>query len=124
MTEDRDREDAELLAEMAADGIDLSRPLAIEFMVAAPDDPAATAIARAIRRAGHVADIVHDAGEPDAGGDVALDDPEYGPSWTVYVSVTMVPTPAALAAMQRELDDIARPLGGYSDGWGTLAGDP
>jgi hypothetical protein len=36
----------------------------------------------------------------------------------------MVPEYNALLTVQRELDDIAQPFGGWSDGWGTFGNAP
>jgi hypothetical protein len=64
------------------------------------------------------ADVDH----KDDAGDGAPGAEEYEPSWTVYAKVTMVPEYAEIIRTQEELDRIAAPHGGVSDGWGTLTG--
>ena len=82
MTTYPDDEDGAVLADLAARGVDMSRPLAIEFPVAVPDEAAAKQTADAMAKAGYEPSIEFDEGEPDF--DPATDDPEeFGPVWTV-----------------------------------------
>ena len=48
------------------------------------------------------------------------DDEEFGPSWIVYANVQMIPEYGEIVRIQTELDQLARPLGGHSDGWGVM----
>jgi hypothetical protein len=48
---------------------------------------------------------------------------EFGPCWTVYVTIDMVPEYDAVVRVQTELDAKARELGGQIDGWGVMLGD-
>ena len=120
MTSYPDDADGAVLAELAAQGIDMSQPLQIEFAVAAPDDASADTIDDALAEAGYDSQIEYDEGEPDEEDEIDPDDEAFGPSWTVYVSVRMVPEYAEIVRIQAELDRLARPLGGMSDGWGVL----
>lgn len=69
--------------------------------------------------------------EADAEGDDDAEDEEYdeesgdgfGPSWTVYVTIDMVPEYSAVVRVQEELDAKTRELGGQVDGWGVMLGD-
>ena len=131
MTTFPDDEDGAVLASLAEAGVDLSKPLEIEFAVAAEDDASAQKIAVAIRAAGYAAEVDHDPGDPEDGeaeaGDAAFadldedeDEAAFGPSWTICVPVELVPEHARIVALQAELDAIASPLGGAADGWGVL----
>jgi hypothetical protein len=112
--------DAAAIAELARAGVDLSRPVLIEFAVDAPNDAVAQAVARALTEGGYAARVEYDEGEPDDDGEIDPDDEEFGPAWTVYTDRQMVPTLAELARVQGEIERIAAPLGGRTDGWGVL----
>ena len=112
--------DGDALRELAAEGIDMSKPLLIEFAVAAPDGDAAEKIAAALAQNGYQGNIDHDEGESDEDGEIDPDDEEFGPSWTVYVGIPMVPAYDEIMRIQADLDRIADPHGGRSDGWGAM----
>lgn len=115
-------DDGAALALLAAEGVDLSVPRLIEFTIDAPDADVGERIGAALRDAGHEATLEFDEGEPGEGGD--HDQEEFGPSWTVYVAVEMVPEYSALVDLQAELGRIAGPLGGDCDGWVTAVDGP
>jgi hypothetical protein len=85
----------------------MSRSIAIDFFVAVPNRAAGGAIAKAAALHGYHTKVVHD---------------EEVDEWTCYCIKTMLPVYDEIVSSQRELDELTRPLGGYSDGWGT-AGD-
>lgn len=118
-----DDADGEVLAQLAEHGIDMTQPLQLEFMIAADGDESAEAIRQALKKKGYDATIEYDEGEPDEEGNVDADDEEFGPSWTVYVHRRMVPDYDAIIKIQQDLDAVAEPLGGYSDGWGAMLGE-
>jgi hypothetical protein len=119
MTRYPDDADGAVLADLAARGVDMSESLLIEFVVAAPDDNSARNISNAMLQAGYDAHVEYDEGEPDY--DLGFDDPnEFGPSWIVYADIRMIPAYTEIIRIQYNLDLIARPFGGKSDGWGVL----
>lgn len=120
MTSFPDDEDGAVLAELAAQGVDLSQPLQFEFAVAAPDEDAADKIRQAMTQAGYDTQVEYDEGEPNDEGEIDPDDEEFGPSWTVYALVSMVPTHAEIVRIQADLDRMARPHDGFCDGWGVM----
>jgi hypothetical protein len=122
MTTYPDDEDGAVLAELAAQGVDMSRPLLVEFIVAVPDEAAAENCLQAMTKAGYDARIEFDEGEPDYDPEID-DEDEFGPSWTVYASVPMIPEYQEIVRIQAELDQLARPFGGMSDGWGVMLDD-
>ena len=113
--------DGEALARVASLGFDMTKPLKIEFAMSAPGEEAADAIRDCLVRRGFDAWSEFDEGEPhdETNPDEVR---EFGPSWTVYVGVVMVPDYDDVVRIQSELDQISKPRGGYSDGWGVYSG--
>ncbi len=128
MTTYPDDADGAALANLAEQGVDMSQPLDFDFPVAAPDEAAAIAIQQALAAAGYASEVEYDEGDaddedefgPDDEDEMDADDEEVGPSWAVYVNLQMVPEYDEVMRIQAELDRLAQPLGGYSDGWGVL----
>lgn len=119
MTTYPDDADGAVLADLAAQGVDMTQRLTIEFPVAVPNEASANSTANAMTKAGYESQIEYDEGEPDF--DPETDDAEeFGPSWTVYANVQMIPEYNEIMRIQADLDQIARPLGGKSDGWGVM----
>jgi hypothetical protein len=100
----------------------MSQPLLIEFQVAVADEASANKTLKAMTKAGYDSHIEYDEGEPDDDGEIDPDDEEFGPSWTVFAHVRMVPEYNEIMRIQAELDRLARPFGGNSDGWGVMLG--
>jgi regulator of RNase E activity RraB len=92
----------------------MSKPMSIDFAIAAPSEDSGERIAAEARRLGFSVKVVPDAcdEEPDAS------------SWSCYCTKTMIPAYDALLDVQRQLNDIATPWGGWSDGWGTFGNGP
>ena len=107
-----DDEDGAVLASLARAGVDLSQPVEVEFVIDAPDEGAAAAVAEAVRRAGHACAVEYDEGEDG--------DEDLGPSWVVYVTLELVAEHARIVALQRTFTQLAEPHGGACDGWGAL----
>jgi hypothetical protein len=121
MTTFPDDADNAVLANLARHGIDLTQPLSIEFPIAVPNETSANNAAAAMTKAGYEAQIEYDGGEPDF--DPNTDDAnEFGPSWTVYANVQLIPEYNEIIRIQTELDQIVQPWGGKSDGWGVMLG--
>ena len=95
--------DGEALRRVAQDGSDMSKPMDIDFAVAARDEGSARAIARAAADRGYRTSV-----EQDGAG-----------AWSCYCTRTMVATYEAVVEGQTELDGLGRLLGGHADGWGT-----
>lgn len=107
--------DAEVLEMIAADGHDMSAPMEVEFHVAAPTEEVAQQIAAAAQKKGFETEINFDDGSDDPDLDEEITEP-----WTCTCLTTMVLDYEAVVGAQKAFDEIARPLGGYSDGWGTF----
>ena len=119
MTTYPDDDDGAVLAQLAAQGVDMTKPLLIEFPVAVPDEASAEGCLKAMTNARYASHIEYDEGEPDYDPDND-DEEEFGPSWTVYANVKMVPEYKEIVRIQSELNKIARQFGGSSDGWGVM----
>ena len=116
-----DDADGAVLADLAAEGVDMTKALTIEFFVAVPNEASAEKAAATMGDAGYESQIVYDEGEPDFDPETD-DNNEFGPSWTVYTNVHMIPEYNEVMRIQCELDQITRPFGGKSDGWGVMFG--
>jgi hypothetical protein len=97
--------DGDALRNLVSHGSDLAKPMLIDFAVAVPTVESGKAIAALVSALGFQPDVYHD---------------EETNSWSVYCSKTVVPTYEEVVAIQRQLDDLSRPFGGKSDGWGTF----
>ena len=115
-----DDADGQVLAGIAARGTDLTKPHDIDFPIDVPDEQSARAIDSLLARHGFNTEVWYDEGEPDENGEVDVNDEEFGPSWTVYVKMNMVPTYDEIVRIQSNLDELVRGLGGKSDGWGMF----
>jgi hypothetical protein len=115
-----DDEDGAVLADLEARGIDMSRPLTIEFAIAAPSEASAIQCLEAVTQGGYDSYIEFDEGEPDDDGLIEPDDEEFGPSWTIFVNIRMVPDYDDIVRVQADLDRLAAAFGGRSDGWGVM----
>ena len=122
MTSYPDDADGAVLADLAAQGVDMSQPLLIEFPVAVPHEESANKTLQAMTKAGYDSHIEYDEGEPDDDRETDPNDEEFGPSWTVFANVRMIPEYNEIMRIQAELDRLARPFGGKSDGWGVMLG--
>ncbi len=125
MTDYPNDDDGNVLADLAAQGVDMTQPLDIEFPVSAPDEASANSIEKALIDAGYECIVEYDDGELDEDDETAEDDEEFGPMWTVYVSVEMIPDYDEIIRIQADLDRLSGPSGGICDGWGVmLEGEP
>ena len=107
--------DGDVLRMIAEDGNDMSQPMDVEFHVAAATEDIAEKIAKAAEKLGYEAFVDFDDGEDDEDLEDEITEP-----WTCTCRKTMLLQYEAVMAAQEELDRIARPMGGYADGWGTF----
>lgn len=107
--------DGEVLKMIAEDGNDMTKPMEVDFHVAAATEETAEQIADAAEKLGYETYVDFDDGSDDEDVDEEVTEP-----WTATCRKTMLLQYDAIMAAQAELDEIARPLGGYADGWGTF----
>lgn len=100
-----DDADGDAIRRIIADGSDVSRPMLVDFQIACPDQAGAKAIASKIPSSEFSIRIYSDAD---------------GNNITCECSKEMLLDHSDLLRIQKQLNDIAAPLGGWSDGWGTF----
>ena len=108
MTDDDLDDDAEALRQVEELGVDMSRPMEIDFFVAVPNREAGEDLAEAAALAGFQVEVLFDEDED---------------AWDCLCSKAMLPTTEEIAQARRTLDDLSRGFGGYCDGWATT-GEP
>ena|SRR5688572_22781315 len=99
-----DDDTAAALRRFVAEGSDLGRPMEMDFFVAVPDEAIGRAVVARIAPLGFKTSVEQD----DETG-----------QWTCYCTITIVPQYATVVSVETQLDAIARPLGGYADGFGS-----
>ena len=107
-------EDGQVLARIAASGMDLSIPTMVEFAVAVPNEASSSQVAMSLQQKGFTTEVYYDEGEPDYDEE---DGNEFGPSWTVYVPMNCIPSYENVVSIQEKIESIAREFGGKVDGW-------
>lgn len=102
--------DGGALQSVANCGSDMSRPMYINYHVAAPKVESAQAIAAAARKLGYRVQVYESSG-------CKL-------PWTCECSTRMLATYDGVIAVQDELATLSKPFGGIPDGWGTFGNGP
>lgn len=102
--------DFDALRKLVEEGSDLDRPMCVNFHVAVPSKSAGDRLAEAARKLGYCARVYASRG-------CSL-------PWTCECSTRMLATPSGIAAFEAELSELALPLGGFPDGWGTFGNKP
>lgn len=90
--------------ERAAEEWDISQPMNVEFAIDVPDDAAAEEVAKLATQRGYSTWI------PEK-------EEDEGEESTCFCTKQMVPTQDAIAAVQKELEQLSAPLGGRVDDW-------
>jgi hypothetical protein len=97
--------DGDALRRVVNDGNDISKPMDVDFPVVFADEVTARRFSEVAREHGYFPQLWKSA-EDD--------------QWDVICVKRMVLTYIAVLDVQRELDNLSEPFGGYSDGWGTF----
>ena len=106
--------DGDVLDAMAESGIDMSKPVPIEFVIDTPSEQSAKSIEADVAAAGFPAVAEFEDGDKEEGID---------PGWVVTVEVEMAPEYQPIIDLQKKLQDFASAHGGQVDGWGALVDD-
>jgi regulator of RNase E activity RraB len=101
--------DGDAIRRVLSHGADSSRPMKIDFHVAAPSESAGKKILAAAIAKRYEASLSRDEGTG---------------AWTCSCSRIMLLDYESLMRSQKELDQLSAPHGGYSDGWGTFGNEP
>lgn len=100
-----DDDDGNVLRNLVAGGSDLSREMKIDFMINVSDETIGIIIAQKMELKGF---------------QVSVEKDETSQRWTCYCTRTMVPSYERLIGIQKMMNEIAKPYGGCSDGWGSF----
>jgi len=110
-----DDADGDVLSAIAESGIDMTQPLAIEFVIDAPSEQHARAIEKDLVAAGHPAETVFEEGDEDVGIEEG---------WVVMIEMDLVPEYQRLMDLQKTFNEFAAAHGGQVDGWGAMVDPP
>jgi hypothetical protein len=99
-----DDETGNALRQFQQSGFDLSKPMEMDFFVAVSSKELGDQVAIKVRNLGFKASVEQD----EETGD-----------WTCYCTKTLLPEYAEVVRIEKELTKIAKPYGGYSDGFGS-----
>lgn len=108
--------DGDAMRRLIEDGCDLTKPMDIDFVVAAWKEDEAERISADARGLGFITKVCDGGDDPEHESDL--------PPFTCYCTKTMLLDYDNLISTQNELDRIGRSHGGYSDGWGTFGNKP
>lgn len=81
----------------------MAKPMVVDFTVVVRSEASAANVAHAVAQAGYQSKV---------GGDAA--------EWLCTCSCSMILTCASVVAAQAQLNSLAAPFGGVTDGWGTF----
>lgn len=98
-------EDGQVLKMLYKNGVDFKKPQDVDFFVAVPDKKSGEAVLKALS---------------DEGFHCELEQDEETEDWTCYCFVKMLLIHEEIVNIQKRLDELSEPFGGYSDGWGVM----
>jgi len=113
-------DDGALLQMLSDHGVDMHAPMELEFAVLCADETAAHRIAQVLQDAGYDAEASYNEGELEEGEAMTEENEDYWPSWSVIAHLEMVPDYQEIQRIQAQLNQLANPWGGKSDGWGAI----
>jgi len=95
------------LRRLVADGSDLGKPLVMDFFVAVPTAEVGNAVAARAQKLGFNTQVDQDEEDRD---------------WTCTCTCTkqLIPSYENVTEQERVLDELAKPLGGFIDGFGSF----
>ncbi|MCP5006430.1 MAG: ribonuclease E inhibitor RraB [Planctomycetes bacterium] len=99
-----DDETGKVLIEFARNGIDLSKPIKIDFFVAVPSGKEGDIIANKVLAIGFNTSVEQD---------------EETGEWTCYCTKILIPSYLEIVRIEKQLDELSQPFGGYIDGFGS-----
>ena len=103
-THDAAPTDEEVLAQLSAAGVDLTKPLILDFYLYASDEQSATAIRDA---------LVED------GFETSIEKSEGAPIWVCQASKTLSPSLENIQPITQRMSELAGQHGSQYDGWGA-----
>jgi hypothetical protein len=98
-------EDGQVLKMLYKEGVDFKEPQNVDFFVAVPDKSSGEAVLKALRDEEFSCELEQD----DETGE-----------WTCFCFIQMLLNYDDIIDIQKLLDELSKPYGGYSDGWGVM----
>lgn len=98
-------EDGQVLKMLYKQGVDFKEPQNLDFMVAVPDQKSGEVVLETLRSDGFTCELEQD---------------EEMEEWTCYCFITMLLKYEEIIAIQKRLDALCKPYGGYTEGWGLM----
>ena len=95
---------SEALIRYKADGSDFTEPMEIDFFVAIFSEEKGNLVSSEAQALGFRTSVELDSETSE---------------WTCYCTKTLIPEYSEVVKIERQLDDLARPYGGYIDGFGS-----
>jgi Regulator of ribonuclease activity B len=92
------------LMKYEADGSDLTKPMEIDFFVAVFSEEKGNLVSSEAQALGFRTNVELDIETSE---------------WTCYCTKTLIPEYSEVVRIEQQLDDLARPHGGYIDGFGS-----
>ncbi|QIJ05014.1 ribonuclease E inhibitor RraB [Shewanella chilikensis] len=102
-----DDDNGKMLQAMQESGIDLSKPLDVDFFLVFDDQRDAES-------------ALEDLSQSEQAGEVELQFNEEIEKWELIVCINMVPEYQALVTRETELNSFAAEFDGMTDGWGVM----
>lgn len=97
--------DGDALRSLQKDGIDFRKPQTVEFFIAVPDKKSGEKVSQVLKVEGF---------------NCLLEQDDETDEWTCSFSKRMLLNYKPLVEMQNKLDQLCKPHGGFSDGWGIF----
>lgn len=97
--------DGEALRSLYKDGVDFKKQQSVEFFVAVPDQVKGQKLTQVLK---------------EAGFNCFLEQDDETDEWACCCSRRMLLNYNELVKVQKELNNLSKPHGGFSDGWGVF----
>ncbi|HYK75223.1 MAG TPA: ribonuclease E inhibitor RraB [Pseudoneobacillus sp.] len=97
--------DGDALRSLYNEGINFKKPQSVEFFVAVPNKQSGEKLSQVLKNEGF---------------NCFLDQDDETDEWACCFSKRMLLNHSELVKMQKKLDELSKPHGGYSDGWGVF----
>ena len=117
-TESSNDSDRDALSRLAESGVDMTRAVRFEFSIHVENQEMAEHVLGVLKAAklGSSVEAVFDEGELEDGEELGRENEQFWPSWTVYISRTMIPDYEAVVGFQKALAGVCQGAG-TPDGW-------
>ncbi|KKI91348.1 cytoplasmic protein [Bacillus sp. SA1-12] len=98
-------EDGQVLKMLYKEGVDFKQLQNVDLFISVPDKKSGEAVLKALSEEGFHCEVEQD------------DETE---EWTCFCYVKMLLIHEDIVNIQKRLDELSKPYGGYTDGWGVM----